>query len=299
MCPARTYAGDTMTLEGHACEAFDGTVYDGAVVATNAITWRDIIEDPTYDSAKPMSLVFDAFTMTRSGVKLSIDGRLDQSSPEAPSYTAHSVLAVGHPVSHVTEDISTTCTAQGAVRTCEITDGFANVAALGTFEIRGATSIADGVFSGWLELVGSQTLYVDLDTVNQGCHPYTIDGVHAGSVCISAAETPLDIELGYGAGCLADVLHLEGYSDIVVDAMTIEVLGPRMETPLIVPLADPQPSPFDGWVWSAIGDTSQVSWDCDDISETDFRVTATLGDHHTCEAWGPTTSRFPAGCADE
>ncbi|WP_266215055.1 hypothetical protein [Paraliomyxa miuraensis] len=298
-CPIRDYIGDTMTLTGTGCTTDDGYTYDGMVSAQNAITLRDLLGSPTYDVSRPMVLQFDALSIARPGGGRAFEGRVEQSSPMAEHYTSHSTLAADYGTRRSIEDLEASCTLVDGERQCTITSGSAMIDGLGEFSIRGMIGSANARFFGWLELVGQQTLRVDLDAVDAGCHPYAIDGELAGEVCVSSPEPPpLTLDLGYGAGCLDEQLRLEGYVDADVDAMSMEVLGPQMVTPLRTPLTNPTPTADGQWAWSAIASIDGIPWSCDELGETTFRLIARLDGERACDAWGPAASAAPADCAD-
>lgn len=297
-CPTRVYDGSTMTMTADACTT-DGATFDGTIVATNAVTFRDVVGRPTYDPDSPMQVHWQGFSIDDGENRVSFDGVLDQSSPEAAEYDAHSVLTIDGPELVTRQDIATTCTTTDERRVCAVTAGWAEIDGVGGFSFEGEIGSENSRFYGWVTLTGEQTVQVDLDTVVDGCHPYTIDGAAAGMVCLSLPDAePLHLDLSYGGGCLDGDLVLEATVDLEVDAMTLEYLGVSMDVAVVVPLSDPTPAPEGGWTWHATVTPATRNWSCDELETTSFRVIGQLDDRRDCQAWGPGVDRFPANCAD-
>jgi hypothetical protein len=198
-CPALTEDGLTSTFEGGGCTTSNGNTYDGRLVAHNVPGFSGENADPT----QPMRIELDAWDA--SG--LIYDGLLEQSTPQPASgevYTTSLDYTLSAGAFGARFQLDTECTQRDgdAGNPCTLAGTF-EVDGLGSFAIVGEVALGAATASGWLELRGADTLRVDLDAMEDGCAPYTIDGVAAGEICDDTEPPPAsELEIsGGGGGC--------------------------------------------------------------------------------------------------
>jgi len=185
-CPTLEQRGDSIGYIG-GCATEDGSVYAGEMWLTNVPSFADVFE-PTFDADQPMKLVFDGFSMTRAGMVFSVDGQIDQSSPDPVGpYTTSTNIAgslAGVEFS-VGDELACNAFVEGG-RECDYVAGsVASLGGVGTFTLSGKLITGDAI-GGWLALGGLDRLRVDFDAAVDNCAPYTIDDSLTSDYCFEA-----------------------------------------------------------------------------------------------------------------
>jgi hypothetical protein len=183
-CPSRSYSGSVMTVIADDCTTADGTRYDGRIVATNALTLRDLGGDsPLVDPAVEMSIRFDFRVVSEDG-ELSLLGRIAQSSPTAARYESHSVLTLAAPGGRIEEEVLMQCDGRDQDNFhCDLDEAVFSLDGLGTYTAEGQFGRGQGDPVGILDLRGRQPLHIELGA--GPCHMFEIGdkGDDRGEIC--------------------------------------------------------------------------------------------------------------------
>jgi len=159
-CPSVQQDGSTTIITG-GCESSAGP-----------IAGRVVLEDSAADRAAMQRVRFEGFSdSTRA-----IAGTIDRAPDGSAMYADLAIEAGGI---RAVSSLALACNGNGLCAAGD--DAWIEVTELGTIDVLGAWRNAPA--GGYLTLVGAQTLTLDLNAIDGGCIPYTVDGADAGALC--------------------------------------------------------------------------------------------------------------------
>jgi hypothetical protein len=190
-CPALEELGtDPLVIRYTAdgCLAESGLWYDGAVTTTNAPSfWGSLAGDDGVDYDSGFEMQFDTFTVGPPDASMTFDGRLEASAPNDAANSVLTVdLSVDDPDFSNTTTMTIHCSLDDAMTgDCRIGEGaVGQTEGLGSFSIGGQYDQGPtGVVGGEVELVGADTLRIELEPDGDGCLPLSVDGESIAPYC--------------------------------------------------------------------------------------------------------------------
>ncbi len=232
-CPRTTLEGGTLRLIADGCTGpMSGNQLEGEVQATNvpllALPFVMDTGDFGMEPEAPMALQYNQWTATRSdGSTIALDGGFESSSQACADGCSSAsdlwIEAKGRPGVRRTERLDCVGTE------CEPTEPvILELDGLGSFEVEASgLDLTGGVFTGDLEIIGEQTLTVDLDSLNpMGCMKAEVEGKER-VVCL---DELMGMSSGTGGGFASSPIFtsygLAVFSDFVdIEAMVASTHG--------------------------------------------------------------------------
>ncbi len=256
-CPAYEVLDDepyTVRYTADDCVGPSGARWDGVLTAVNPFTWETTGEGP-------MELTFEGFTLDDGMDVQRYEGTFAQSDLRMgeDSVATYDLLAEIGESAWYTKGSADISWSDGVSRTVCADGTVGSVGGLGDFDVAcDATGFGERDGTGFVELVGADTLRVTLTPDGEGCFPATVDGVAVEPICLDlgggGGGEDLDDSLfgGSGMGCVDDELFLFDAETVTGEVAHVDLFlaaaggGPVEQH--AVPATDPWSEGYDLWM---------------------------------------------------